>query len=173
MDPFVGEIKMFAGNFAPMGYAFCNGQLLPISQNTALFALLGTTYGGDGRTTFALPNLQGRAAMHPGAGPGLTARNLGEAGGDQALTLLSAQMPAHAHAAGCSSGGAGVKVAGGNIWANTGRSGDMVYSTNAPQTRMSPQALQPAGGSQPHNNVQPSLGLNFIIALQGVFPSRS
>ena len=176
MDPFVAEIRIFAGNFAPKGWAFCNGQLLPISQNTALFSLLGTTYGGDGKSTFALPDLQGRAPMFWGQGPGLSLRDLGETGGSQSVTLLQSEIPSHTHQVrGTTAAGTSTNPTDG-IWAVAGsrRAPTSLYSpTAAAGTTMSPQALAPAGGSQPHNNMPPYLTMNFIIALQGVFPPRS
>lgn len=173
-DPFVAEIRMFAGNFAPAGWAFCNGQLLPISQNTALFSLLGTTYGGDGQSTFALPNLQGRVPMQPGQGPGLSLRDLGETAGATSITLLESEMPAHSHtlAASPNPGEApGPVNVDGSVNA-LGRSvGGAIYAD--PQNLVPMANLSPAGGDQPHNNMQPYLALNFIIALQGIFPPRS
>ena len=172
MDPFVAEIRIFAGNFAPLGWAFCNGQVLPIAQNTALFSLLGTTYGGDGKSNFALPDLQGRAPMHPGQGPGLTPRNLGEAAGTETVTLLSSEMPAHTHtgALPCVDAPATTNTPQGNLPARTGEN---TYSAHGTPVNMSPASFSTAGGSLPHNNLQPYLALSFIIALQGVFPPRS
>ena len=171
-NPFVAEIRIFAGNFAPKGWAQCNGQLMPISQNTALFSLLGTTYGGDGKSTFALPNLQGSAPMQAGQGPGLSLRDLGETGGEQAVTLLTTAMPAHTHTAiGSPSGGQAGP--GGNTWGATGRGRPAPYKTGANEVQMSSLGMSISGGSQPHNNMHPFLGLTFIIALQGVFPARS
>jgi microcystin-dependent protein len=169
-DPFVAEIRIFPFNFAPKGWAFCNGQILPISQNTALFSLLGTTYGGDGKSTFALPDLEGNAAMHPGQGQGLSLRDLGEIGGSQTVTLIQTEIPAHTHSISMS-----VRppdnINPSGLALGTGNS---VYATasGAPQVTAAPQALSPAGGSLPHNNMQPYLTLNFCIALQGVFPAR-
>lgn len=172
MDPFVGEIRLFAGNFAPQNWAFCNGQLLPISQNTALYSLLGTQYGGDGKVNFALPNLQGRVPLHHGQGPGLTNRSIGQEAGSAAVTLLESELPSHSHVPGSQSVTNGVTDPTGAVWTNSaGLSGQRIYGT-APDTPMSPTALQPSGGSFPHNNMQPYLGLNFIIALQGVYPPR-
>jgi microcystin-dependent protein len=171
-EPFVAEIRIFGFNFAPKGWAFCNGQLIPISQNTALFSLLGTTYGGDGITTFALPNFQGSAPMHPGQGPGLSLRDLGETGGQQTVTLLQSQMPAHAHTA------RGYPNAGGqgpanNTWSDANQRGIAAYApTSAQNVALSPTALAGTGGSLPHNNMMPYLVLNFCIALQGIFPPR-
>lgn len=174
MDPFVAEIRIFPFNFAPTGWAFCNGQLLPISQNTALFSLLGTTYGGDGRTTFALPNIQGGAPMHPGQGPGLSQHSLGEEGGSDTVTLLPSEIPVHTHAVNASQGDGTERtpgVAGGQLLA-TGI-GISQYHTPGPLTNLSPSAVSPTGGGLPHNNLQPYLTLNFNIALQGVFPPRT
>jgi microcystin-dependent protein len=172
-DAFIGEIRIFAGNFAPKGWALCNGQLMPLSQNTALFSLLGVTYGGDGKVTFALPNLQGRAPMQPGQGPGLTPRTLGETNGSQMVTLLPPQMPAHNHIpmADDTRNSAKVEEPTGHAW-GSGLRGTDIYTTEKSRTTMSPAALGAAGGSQPHNNMQPYLGVNFIIALQGDFPQR-
>jgi microcystin-dependent protein len=171
-DPFVAEIRIFPFNFAPKGWAFCNGQLLPISQNTALFSLLGTTYGGDGKSTFALPDLQGNAAMHAGQGKGLSLRDLGEMGGSESITLLLTEIPFHTHVLMA----AGSDPAESNVPTNNAlaRSKNGSAYTNTIQlTQMAPQALPPVGGSLPHNNMQPYLTLNFCIALQGVFPPRS
>ena len=167
MDPFVGEIRVVGFNFAPIGWALCNGQLLPISQNTALFSLLGTTYGGDGRTTFALPNLQGRAAMHPGQGGGLTPRSLGESGGAETESLSLAEMPMHNHALSAASGSATTGTPSG---ANSLAAGTV--NTYGAANNMLPMG-EVVGGSQPHNNMQPYQVLNYVIALQGVFPPRS
>ena len=168
-EPFVAEIRIFAGNFAPRGWAFCNGQLLPISQNTALFSLIGTTYGGDGRTTTALPNLEGRVPMHPGRGPGLTSRRLGQKGGVETVTLSEAQMPSHHHTMETS-----VEDGDRRDPANRyfGR-GSAVYGAPNNIAPMASQSLPNAGGSQAHNNLQPFLTMNFIIALVGLYPSRS
>ncbi len=174
MDPFVAEIRIFPFNFAPKGWAFCDGQLLPISQNTALFSLLGTTYGGDGRSNFALPDLQGRAPMHPGQGPGLSLHDLGEADGSDTVTLLQSEIPAHRHA--MQANAATSDLQGPSPTRVLARaSGGSAYQTDASANivAMAPQALSPAGGDQPHNNLQPYLTLNFNIALQGVFPPRS
>lgn len=174
MDNFLAEIRIFAGNFAPKGWALCNGQLLPIRQNTALFSLLGTNYGGDGQTTFGLPNLAGAAPMQPGAGPGLTPRTLGEAGGSPSVSLLTTEMPAHNHVP-MGDGGSGSAVAtttSGTVWGSGTRLGGNLYAGDANLVPMRPVALGIAGGSQPHNNMQPYLGLTFIIALEGIFPQR-
>lgn len=171
VDPFVAEIRILPYNFVPKGWAACNGQLLPISQNTALFSLLGTTYGGDGKTTFALPNLEGRAPMQWGSGPGLTPRSLGEQGGADAVTLLDAQMPQHTHQLNASNrlGRSGNPTD--NALATS--SGAAIYTANPPDTQMNFQALARAGSSAPHNNLQPYLTMQFCIALQGVYPPRS
>ena len=167
-DPFVAEIRMFGFNFAPTGWAQCNGQLLPISQNTALFSLLGTTYGGDGKSTFALPDLQGSVPLHPGQGQGLSLYDLGQQGGSEFITLLESEMPAHTHTASCSEEQANENNPGGNAPA----AGSAIYATPAAVTQMAPQTLTPAGGSLPHNNLMPYLVVNFCIAMQGVFPAR-
>jgi microcystin-dependent protein len=170
-DPFTAEIRMFPFNFPPRGWAFCDGQILPISQNTALFSLLGTRYGGDGKSTFALPNLQGSAPMHHGTGPGLATRLVGEQGGSQTVTLLQTEMPAHGHTARAAPDAGDNTVAGAGI-ALAGSSGGNIYNnTNPALTPMAPQALAVTGGSQPHNNMQPYLTLNFCIALQGIHPA--
>lgn len=172
-DPFVAEIRIFAGNFAPRGWALCDGQLLPISQNTALFSLLGVTYGGNGKSTFALPNLQGSAPMQQGQGPGLSLRDLGEQGGEQSVTLLSTEMPSHNHPVSANSGGAGFPSPVNNVWAALpGRTPPPLYR-NTNNALMSPLGTSNTGGSLPHNNMPPYLALTFIIALQGVFPARS
>lgn len=172
-EPFIAEIRIFAGNFAPRGWAFCDGQLLPISQNTALFSLIGTTYGGDGRTTTALPNLQGRAPMHPGRGPGLTDRRLGQRGGVESVTLSEAQMPNHNHTFNASSDTGEQGTLNSNV--SLGRSGGgTLYQTdtNANLAALADGALDATGGGGPHNNMQPFLTMNFIIALVGLYPSR-
>jgi microcystin-dependent protein len=170
-DQFVAEIRIFTANFPPKGWAYCNGQLLPISQNTALFSLLGTTYGGDGKSTFALPNLQGSAPLQPGQGAGLTERFLGEQSGSEAVTLLQSEMPSHNHSlSGAGSDPALAKAVNPNAsWAISQGGGIYQDSQN---TQLSFQALSLAGGSLPHNNMQPYLALNFCIALQGIFPPR-
>lgn len=173
-DQFVAEIRIFPFNFAPTGWALCNGQLMPISQNTALFALLGTTYGGDGKSTFALPDLQGSAPMQQGQGPGLSLRDLGETGGEQNVTLLATEMPAHTHGV-QASGGSDSATPTNNAWASGQKGFGNVYAaSNAPtNVQMNPFGTSIAGGSLPHNNMQPYLGLNFCIALQGIFPPRT
>jgi microcystin-dependent protein len=172
-DPFVAEIRIFPFNFAPKGWAFCNGQLLPISQNTALFSLLGTTYGGDGKSTFALPNMQGNAPMHPGQGPGLSLHDLGETGGSQTVTLLQTEIPSHPHGL-MAVNQPGEDPAPGPTEALARSVGANLYQTSpANLVQLAPQALGPAGGDQPHNNMQPYLTLNFCIARQGIYPPRS
>ena len=171
-DPFVAEIRIVGFNFAPTGWAQCNGQLLPISQNTALFSLLGTYYGGDGKSTFALPNLQGSAPIHQGQGNGLSDRFLGEQSGSEAVTLLTSEMAAHTHTA------QGRSILGNNTSpANNNWAGSSIARPYLPDpsanTQASPMALALTGGSQPHNNMPPYLILNFIIAMQGVFPPRT
>lgn len=178
-EPFIAEIKIFAGNFAPRGWAFCNGQLLPIAQNVALFSLIGTTYGGDGRTTTALPDLEGRAPMHPGNGPGLTNRPLGDRGGSEETTLMAANMPQHSHSlratdAPASTHAPGDDAASASTLARS--QGGSAYFDSSPDASLNESMLGPAGkpnGADPHNIVQPFLTLNFIIALVGLFPSRS
>src|SRR5918998_913054 len=164
-DQFVAEIRIFPFNFAPAGWAFCNGQLLPISQNTALFSLLGTVYGGDGKSTFALPDLQGSVPMHPGQGQGLSLRDLGEQGGAESITLLQSEIPAHAHTVMANPGIGSANVATGNMWARPFGGGNL-YKNSGALTAMAFEALPPAGGSLPHNNLMPYLTLNFCIALQ-------
>ena len=172
-EPFIAEIRMFAGNFAPRGWAFCNGSLLAISSNQSLFSLLGTLYGGDGRTTFGLPNLEGRAPMHSGRGPGLTDRRTGESGGQENVTLSVAQIPTHQHQV------TGRDVAGivlesdpeDNVWSRSNQ--DPYSDLPSSDSTMSSEAFEERGQSQPHSNQPPFLTLNFIIALTGLFPSRS
>lgn len=172
MDPFLGEIRMFAGTFAPNDWLFCNGQLLPISRYTALFSLLGTMYGGDGKSNFALPNLQGRAPMNFGAGPGLTQRYVGEEGGSNSVTLQITEMPAHTHLPSCSSTNKGTESPEGAVWGATkGIPGPQTYANTA-TTAMNPLAIAPEGASQPHNNMQPYTAVNFIICMNGIFPQR-
>jgi microcystin-dependent protein len=172
-EPFLGEIRMFGGNFAPRGWAFCNGQLLSIASNTALFALLGTTYGGDGRVTFALPNLQGRMPMHWGNGAGLSPKVIGESAGAETVTLLATQMPAHTHAARANSASGNTNSPVGKVWSKDAGVQSATYSGNAPNADMAANAIGTAGGSQPHPNMPPYLAVSFIIALQGIFPSRN
>ena len=170
-EPFLSEIKIVSFNFPPKGWAFCNGQFLPINQNQALFSLLGTTYGGNGQTTFALPNLRGRAPIHEGSG-----HTLGEAAGSTAVTINIQQLPTHTHflnnnmCVGDANTNATQGAPTGNNWANTGK---VQWCTSAPNAVMNPQAVTNVGGSQPHSNMMPYLVLNFIIALQGIFPSQN
>lgn len=171
MDNFIGEIRLFTGNFAPKGWAFCNGQLLPISQNTALFSLLGTFYGGNGTSNFALPNLQASFPLGQGAGPGLTPRSPGETGGEAAVSLLTSQIPSHAHAlesapfASSGSPGAGLAL-------SLNSSGAPVFKPASNLKSMAAATISPTGSGSPHENRQPYLAVNFIIALQGIFPAR-
>src|ERR1700683_2016764 len=172
-DQFVGEIRMVGFNFAPMGWAQCNGQLLSISQNTALFSLLGTYYGGDGKSTFGLPNFQGVGPISQGNGSGLSPRALGETGGNYSVTLLTTQIPAHNHTANCISGGGNSPSAANNIWAaEGGREGKALYTNTSGPTNMSMQAVGFTGGNLPHNNLQPFLTVTFVIAMQGIYPTR-
>jgi len=173
-NPFVAEIRIFPFNFAPNGWAFCNGQILPISQNTALFSLLGTTYGGDGKSNFALPSMQGNAPMHPGQGPGLSLHDLGETGGSETVTLLESEMPSHSHGVGAQTVALSAVAAATNATLSRPASGNLYFIPgNASVVTMNDNILTPAGGDQPHNNMQPYLTLNFCIALQGVFPPRT
>ncbi|SDT96935.1 phage tail protein [Halopseudomonas salegens] len=173
-EPFVAEIRIFAGNFAPRGWAFCDGQLLPVSQNTALFSLIGTTYGGDGRSTTALPDLQARAPMHPGRGPGLTDRRLGERGGVEQVTLSEAQLPNHHHSLRVTQENGEQGSLTDNVVLARSRGGQAYQSdTQSALVDLAPETLPITGGSQAHNNLQPFLTMNFIIALQGLYPSRS
>jgi microcystin-dependent protein len=173
-NPFVAEIRIFAGNFAPTGWALCNGQLMPISQNTALFSLLGTTYGGDGKSNFALPNMQGSAPMQAGQGAGLSLRDLGETGGEPTVTLLQTEMPAHSHGVQAAASG-GLPSPAANAWASGLKGHGGSYAVTPPAgsaVQMNPLGTSVTGGNLPHNNLPPYLGLTFIIALQGVFPAR-
>jgi microcystin-dependent protein len=173
-DQFLAEIRVFPFNFAPKDWAMCNGQILPISQNTALFSLLGTTYGGNGTSNFALPNLMGLAPMQAGQGPGLSLRDLGETGGESVVTLLTNQMPVHSHALQAAVGrGSNVNTPGPQVTLSTS-AGGTVYdtATPSPPAQMAPSMLGPAGGNMPHNNLMPYLTLTFCIALSGIFPPR-
>ena len=172
-DPFVAEIRIFPFNFAPRGWAWCDGQLLPLSQNTALFSLLGTTYGGNGKSNFALPDLQGRAPMHPGQGPGLSLHDLGETGGSETVSLLESEIPSHSHVLRCSSDDGDLKAPSPNRVLGRSTGGFLYQNSAAGIQPMSPNGLAPAGGDQPHNNMQPYLTFYFNIALQGVFPPRT
>lgn len=169
-DPFVAEIRIFPFNFAPRGWAWCDGQLLPLSQNTALFSLLGTTYGGNGKSNFALPDLQGRAPMQPGQGPGLSLRDLGETSGSETVTLLQSEIPVHFHTL-VASEADGLERTPSEQLPATGV-GISMYQNPGALAALSPTALAPSGGDQPHNNLQPYLTFYFCIALQGVFPPR-
>jgi microcystin-dependent protein len=164
-EPFLGEVKIISWNFPPKGWTFCNGQLLPINQNQALFSILGTTYGGDGRTTFALPNLQGRTPVHVGDGI-----SLGERGGETAHTLNISELPAHNHMPAGNNTTATAPSPAANLWSNNPNN---AYTTANPSSAMNPACVLPTGGSQPHENMSPYLVVNFIIALQGIFPSQN
>lgn len=177
-EAYIGEIRIFAGNYPPKDWAFCNGQLLPIAQNTALFSILGVQYGGDGKTNFALPNLLGRAPMHQGDGAGLTPRSVGEQVGTESVTLLINEIPTHTHVAQAVAAPGSSNQPDNQLWAETpkvGRPGkekqEPLYDATV-NAKLNPAALDPAGGSQPHNNMQPFLVLNYIICLQGEFPAR-
>ena len=172
-EPFIAEIRIFAGNFAPRGWAFCDGQLLPIAENTALFSLIGTTYGGDGRTTMALPNLEGRAPMHPGHGPGLTTRRLGERIGVETVTLSEAQIPSHSHTLRANSSSASGSSPASTTSLAAAFPASFYSTSGAGLADMASETLSTSGGSQSHDNLQPFLTLNFIIALVGLYPSRS
>lgn len=177
-EPFIAEIRIFAGNFAPRSWAFCDGQLLPVSQNTALFSLIGTTYGGDGRTTLALPNLQGRTPMHPGRGPGLTSRRLGEKTGTEVVSLSEAQIPNHNHGLEVANEAADSIVDGGAMPGPTkslarSRGGNLYAETLTNVVDLASESFAATGGGQAHVNIQPYITLNYIIALQGLYPSRS
>ncbi|WP_019636984.1 phage tail protein [Paenibacillus fonticola] len=177
-DAYTGEIRIFAGDFPPRGWALCNGQLLPIAQNTALYSVLGVQYGGDGKTTFALPNLTGAVPMHQGQGQGLTSRKVGQRVGSETVTLTESQIPAHTHIPQAVNAPGSANTAGSNIWAQSPREGRPGQQTQLPlydsdsTTNMNPTALSPTGSSQPHNNMQPFLALNFIICLNGEYPSK-
>jgi microcystin-dependent protein len=172
-SPYVGEIRMFGGNFAPQGWMFCEGQLLPITENETLFNLIGTTYGGDGQTTFALPDLRGRVPVHMGQGSGLTSRTIGESAGEERVTLTANQVPAHTHALQASSGAATTTNPSGAVWASGTGAQFSDQALDAPPMQQSPTpAIQPTGGNQPHDNMLPYLCVSFIISLFGVFPSQ-
>jgi microcystin-dependent protein len=170
-EPFLGEIRMFGGNFAPAGWAFCDGQLLAIAENETLFQLIGTTYGGDGEETFALPDLRGRLPIHMGQSSGLSNRTLGEPGGTEAVTLTVGQMPVHTHPTLLSSAAGSESTPAGNVLAASPNV--RLYRPGNPTVPLHPLAVTPTGGSQPHDNVMPFLCVNFIIALEGVFPSQT
>lgn len=169
-DPYIGEIRMFAGNFAPVGWMFCEGQLLPISENEVLFALIGTTYGGDGQSTFGLPDLRGRLPVHQGTGPGLSTKVLGEVSGVETVTLSTNQIPAHTHGLAASTSAAETSQPTNNVFA---QSDSETYSGQTPNTALNNAALSNVGGSQPHDNLMPSLCVSFIISLYGIFPSQA
>jgi microcystin-dependent protein len=172
-DPFVAEIRIFPFNFAPTGWATCDGQLLPLSQNTALFSLLGTTYGGNGQSNFALPDLQGNAPMHPGQGQGLSLHDLGESGGSDTVTLLESEIPAHTHGFVAAANLSTTAVASSSVGLGRSRGANLFQSNVAQNLApMAAATIAPAGGGQPHNHMQPYLTFNFCIALQGVFPPR-
>jgi microcystin-dependent protein len=177
-NPYVGEIRIFAGNFPPKNWALCNGQLLAISQNTALFSILGTTYGGNGTSNFALPNLQSRVPLHPGQGPGLSLYDLGEQGGVESVSLPQSQIPSHSHLINCNNattqGGHGTKSDPAGNFPATQSAGSGIYETTSTSgATMSPLVTTPIGNGLPHENRQPYLTMNFIICMQGVFPPRS
>jgi microcystin-dependent protein len=172
-EQFIGEIRIFAGNFAIRSWAFCDGQLLPIAQNTALFSILGTIYGGDGRTSFGLPNLQGRAPMHPGNGPGLSPKRLGEIGGAETVTLSPAQMPSHTHNVSASTFPASSTLPSSNTQFARSAGGFAYDDTGGVDVPLDQASIENSGSGQAHNNIQPYLTVNYIICLQGIFPSRS
>ena len=169
MEPFIGQIMLFAGNFAPRGWAFCDGQLLAIASNTALFSILGTNFGGDGRTTFALPDLRGRVPMHAGTGTGLSSRSIGQKVGDETVTLTGAEMPEHSHELSVLNGPQDSDQPEGNLLARA----EMYSSTTTPTAALNPTSISLSGSGQPHNNMQPTLCINYVIALQGIYPSRN
>lgn len=177
MDPYIGEVRAFGFNFAPVGWAFCDGQLMSISQNTALFSILGTTYGGDGVSNFALPNLQNSAPMHWGSGLGLTPRTLGEVLGSNTVTVTTAQAPAHTHAMQVAQAGGAAQESGtpsSASWLGNSNPGQAYSDTKAAlDSSLAPNAIGVSGGSQPHQNMQPILALNFCIALEGIFPPQA
>lgn len=175
MDPYVGEIRLFAGTYAPVDWALCDGQILQIQENTLLFSVIGTQFGGDGETTFQLPDLRGRAPMHSGQGIGLSPRAFGKADGEAQVTLLETEMPSHSHTPQTQPAGS-VLSPDGAVWTPTSKIGKKAapkYYSNTPSVPMNPLAIGNTGGTQPHNNMQPYTELNFIIALQGVFPEKT
>jgi microcystin-dependent protein len=174
MNPYIGEIRPLAFNFAPVGWAMCNGQLLPISQNTALFSILGTMYGGDGKSTFALPNLQGQIPVHRGQAPGFAEYDQGQTSGLAQVGLLASEMPAHSHAVNVHSSDVGDSIAPGNNTMRLASSdgGKLYHAAASGPAQLGPQSISPTGGNQPHNNLMPYLTINFCIALVGVFPPR-
>jgi microcystin-dependent protein len=169
---FLGEIRMFAGDFAPVGWALCNGQLLPIAPNEALFQLIGTTYGGDGETTFALPDLRGRLPVSQGQGPGLSNYTLAELGGTETVTLTPAQMPAHSHLPRARAGAGTSDVPATRVWAAPSEPSAKIYTGGAPDAGMNPAVIKSSGGGLPHDNMPPFLAIHFIIALEGIFPPQ-
>lgn len=171
-EAYIGEIRIFGGNFAPKDWALCDGQIINIASNSALYAILGNRYGGDGKTTFALPNLNGRAALHQGTGVGLTPRNVGESGGSATVTLLTTQMPSHNHIATCNNTQPSNNEPTGAIWTDQQGKGSVPLYTSQVNKQMNLMTMDVAGGSQPHNNMQPYLGLNFIICLYGDWPPK-
>lgn len=170
-EPFIGEIRMFASNFAPRGWAFCDGQLLQVSQHDALFSLLGTIYGGDGRTTFGLPDLRGRVPLHQGTGPGLSQRRIGSRAGAESTTLTLNQIPSHSHSANCATGGNDISPVG-KYW-STDPGGNSAGYNSAGGATMASTAIANTGGSRSHENRQPTLAIGFIISLFGIYPSRT
>ncbi|HVZ41503.1 MAG TPA: tail fiber protein [Candidatus Kapabacteria bacterium] len=172
-EPFVGQIIMAGFNFAPRGYATCDGQLLSIAQNTALFSLLGTTFGGDGRVTFGLPDLRGRVPIHQGQGPGLTNRTMGEVSGSETVTLINSEMPMHNHLFSTTNVSGALGQPNGNFLAASSSNQVAIYRPTSDGSTLNPQAIGLAGGNQPHNNMQPYLVINFCIAMEGIFPSRN
>ncbi len=174
-NPYIGEIRMFGGNFAPVDWAFCNGQLMPISENTALFNLIGTTYGGDGQTSFALPNLQSRLPIHIGQGAGLSSYVIGQTAGTSTVTLTTSQMPSHSHTVNVTTASATSATVTGNVPAKPTASGAALYATPASPSPIAESlaGLQTAGGSLPHENLMPSLCVSFIISLFGIYPSQT
>ena len=169
-QPYVGEIRLFAGNYEPVGWMFCQGQLLSIADNDVLFQLIGTTYGGDGQTSFSLPDLRGRVPVHQGQGPATTPRTLGEFGGEETVTLLAGQIPAHTHALHANAAAATGTAPGGALLAATGVAS---YDTGAATTAMAAGTVGSSGGNQPHQNMAPTLALNYIISLYGIYPSQA
>jgi microcystin-dependent protein len=172
-EAFIGEIRMVGFNYAPRGWALCNGQTIPIQQNSALFALLGTTFGGNGQTNFALPNLQSRVPIHAGQGPGLSPYVLGQQGGFESVTLSTVQMPSHSHALNATNTNGTSFVPGGNVLAADGNTTTAIYSNAAPSNAMNPASIGATGGNQAHTNIQPYLAVYFIICLEGIFPARN
>jgi microcystin-dependent protein len=172
-EPYIGEIKVFASNFAPRGWAFCDGRLIPIVQNQALFAVLGTTYGGDGVATFALPDLRSRALIHLGQGPGLSSYVEGQMGGVESVALTQGQLPSHTHSMVGTTAAATAPNPGPTVAMAATPTGEPIYGSSTGPVNLSPRAVTAAGSDQPHENVQPSLAISYIIALTGVFPSRN